>query len=164
MIKSYVAILLVLILNACKSDMEKDISEALYKKLSYAFEEFEPLNKAFMLNINGNKDVTIQVVHRSYQEQTRHKNDSFGFALQITFPPTPAGIQYHEKFKKLDESRGFLMYYYENIPCYIIDLDQDVKRTANLASKLLKEVYGYKDRDKIRLELHDEGLVKDFIG
>lgn len=143
--------------------MDKDFEKELRGKLNYARETFEHPNKAFILNVNGSiPGMSLQIIHPGYYEKFRQRDDSFGFALHITFPPSAQVIQFHDNFIQLDVSKEFVKYYYEDIPCYIIDLGTDVEKTVQLTTNILRDVYEYKGQSKLEIELTDEGKVSDW--
>lgn len=115
------------------------------------------------MNVKARSETVFQIVHRSYAEQTRHKEDSFGFALQLTFPAHFESMRPYEKFKASTLPADFHYYEYESIPCYIIDLDKDVARTTALTERLLTEIYDFKDLNQLTVEISDEGEVKDWM-
>lgn len=164
-IRSLLFIGLILVLPYCKTDSREDFSDDLEEKLNYALKNFKPTNKAFILNVvrRMNREVIFQIVHRSYAEQTRHKNDSFGFALHVAFPPQIRVMKAYEKFKTSSILSDFVFYKYEEISCYIADMEEDVEKIKSLTEKLLVEVYTFKDVDELFVEMTDEGEVKDWI-
>jgi hypothetical protein len=127
--------------------------------MRYALNNFKPNNKAFILDVKASQSTILQIVHRSYAEQTRHEDDSFGFALQVTFPPQFREMRAHEKFKLSPLASGFISYTYEEIPCYVIDLGEDIVKAQELTERLLVEVYAFKDIQRLSAELSDEGEV-----
>lgn len=156
--------ILAFLFTSCARQYQADFSKDLKEKLEYAIQNFEPQNKAFILNVKAiNNETVFQIVHRSYAEQTRHKNDSFGFALQLTFPGHFQTMRAYEKFKASSLPDDFVYYTYEGIPCYVIDLDKDIARTIRLTETLLTDIYGFKDISQFTAEISDEGEVKDWM-
>lgn len=150
--------------TGCRKEHQANFSKDLKEKLEYAIQNFEPRNKAFILNVKAvNNETIFQIVHRSYAEQTRHKDDSFGFALQVTFPAHFETKRAYKRFKASTLRSGFIYYTYESIPCYVIDLDKDIARTISLTEKLLIDIYDFKDISQFTAEISDEGEVKDWM-
>jgi hypothetical protein len=127
--------------------------------MRYALDTFKPSNRAFILDVQASQNTILQIVHRSYTEQTRHEDDSFGFAPQVTFPPYVRDMKAYEKFKASSLSSHFIPYQYEETPCYVIDLGEDIAKAQELTERLLVEVYASKDTQQLTVELSDEGEV-----
>jgi hypothetical protein len=130
--------------------------------MRYALDTFKPNNKAFILNVKASQNTVLQIVHRSYAEQTRHEDDSFGFALQVTFPSHSKEVRAYEKFKASPLSSGFIPYQYEGTFCYVIDLSEDIVKAQELTERLLVEVYDFKDIQRLTVALSDEGEVANW--
>lgn len=57
----------------------------------------------------------------------------------------------------------FSSYKYEDVPCYVIDLDKDVDEIDSISRKILKDVYEFKTLDKFSVEMTDEGEVRNWL-
>jgi hypothetical protein len=160
----FTTIVLLIVLFACGQGEKSDFTIELYEKLKFANDQFKSTNRAFILNVmTPGKNVIFQIVHRSYAIQTKHKNDSFGFALQLTFPPNIPDMEAYEKFKSWKQSSDFIHYKYDGISCYIIDLGEDIAKVQTIAESILIELYNLKKTDKIIFNLTDEGDVKNWL-
>ena len=73
---------------SCGSDNSADLTTRIENKLGQALKKFEPTNNAFLFSVFHNDTCIIQIVHRSYVDILRHPDNSFGFALNLTFDPT----------------------------------------------------------------------------
>ena len=160
MIKKLIFILCAFPGLSCGSDSSTDLTERIENKLEQALEKFEPTNNAFLFSIFHTDTCIIQIVHRSYVDILRNPDNSFGFALNLTFDPTSeAEKAYHEKFKHMDVYADFKPYDWEGIPCYAIDLDQDVEKASELTAYILKNLYGLDEKSKLKLELLEQGRI-----
>ncbi len=99
--------------GALKGDLKARIETTLHDALT----QFKPSNHAFLLTVYHTNSAIVQVVHRSFIEQTSQVNDEFGFAINITFDPTFTDeIQNHKRFKDLAISKLFVHYNWDGIP------------------------------------------------
>lgn len=73
---------------SCSSEKPQDLKSKVEIKLNQALRRFELTNNAFLLSIFHNDTCIVQIVHRSYIDMTRHQDNSFGFALNLTFDQT----------------------------------------------------------------------------
>jgi hypothetical protein len=138
----------------------EDLETRIETKLKDALTQFEPTNNAFLLTVYHNNSVIVQVVHRSYIEQTRQPNDEFGFAINITFDPTFTGETHnHKNFKNLAISKLFVDYEWDGIPCYALDLGADATKGAEVLTTILTDLYGFDNHSKLKIELLDQGRL-----
>jgi hypothetical protein len=145
---------------SCGSGNSADLTTRIENKLGLALEKFEPTNNAFLFSVFHNDTCIIQIVHRSYVDILRHADNSFGFALNLTFDPTfETELAYHEKFKQMGFFADFKPYDLDGIPCYAIDLNKDFEKASKLTAKILKDLYGLADKSKLTLELLDQGRL-----
>jgi hypothetical protein len=145
---------------SCGSDNSADLTTRIENKLGQALKKFEPTNNAFLFSVFHNDTCIIQIVHRSYVDILRHPDNSFGFALNLTFDPTfETEKKYHEKFKQMEVFADFKPYDWDGIPCYAIDLDKDCEKASELTAKILKDLYGLDEKSKLTLELLDQGRL-----
>jgi hypothetical protein len=160
MIKRLLFITCTLLGLSCNSDNSADLATKIEVKLGQALKKFEPTNNAFLFSVFNNDTCIIQIVHRSYVDILRHADNSFGFALNLTFDPTiETEKAYHDKFKQMGVFADFKPYDWDGIPCYAIDLDKDFKKASELTAKILKDLYGLDEKSKLTLELLDQGRL-----
>jgi len=127
--------------------------------LNYVLTNIKPKNHIFLLDFI-NQNITLQIIHRSYVDILRHEDDSFGLALHLAFSPsTKINVENFERFKRLIISKQFKSYYFDDTPCFAIDLGDDVEKTTKLTNQLLKDVYGLYDLSTLKIEVSDEGPV-----
>ncbi len=140
---------------------EEDLKARIETKLKDALTQFEPTNNAFLFTVYHNDTSIVQVVHRSYIEQTHQPNDEFGLVISVTFDPTfPKEVENHKKFKELAISKMFVSYELDEIPCYALDLDKDATKGAEVLTTLLTDLYGFDNKSKLEIELLDQGQLK----
>ena len=145
---------------SCGSDNSTDLTTRIENKLGQALKKFEPTNNAFLFSVFHNDTCIIQIVHRSYVDILKHADNSFGFALNLTFDPTfETEKAYHEKFKQMEVFADFKQYEWDGIPCYAIDLDKDFEKASKLTAKILTDLYGLDENSKLKLELLDQGRL-----
>jgi len=160
MIKRMILIICAFLGLSCGSDNSTDLTKQIEDKLAQALKKFEPTNNAFLFSVFNNDTCIIQIVHRSYVDILIHTDNSFGFALNLTFDPTFETEKVnHERFKKMDVYTDFKSYDWDGIPCYAIDLDKDLKKASKLTAEILKNLYGLDEKSKLKLELIDQGRI-----
>jgi len=147
-------------LENCRSKDSADLTTRIENKLGHALKKFAPTNNAFIFSVFHNDICIIQIVHRSYVDILRHADNSFGFALNLTFDPMfETEKTYHEKFKKMEVFADFKPYDWEGIHSYAIDLDKDINKTAKIAVEILKDLYDLDEKNKFILELINQGQM-----
>ncbi len=145
---------------SCGSNNSSDMTTRIENKLEQALKKFEPTNNAFLFSVFHNDTCIIQIIHRSYVDILRHPDNSFGFALNLTFDSTfETEKALNERFKQMAEFDDFKPYVWDGIPCYAIDLDKDFKEASKLTSDILKNLYGFDEKSKLKLELLDQGQL-----
>jgi hypothetical protein len=160
MIKKWFVILCAFLGLSCGSDNSVDLTTRIENELGEALKKFEPTNNAFLFSVFHNDTCIIQIVHRSYVDILRHADNSFGFALNLTFDQTfETEKAYHEKFKQMEVFADFIPYDWDGIPCYAIDLDKDFEKASKLTAKILLDLYGFDEKSKLKLELLDQGRL-----
>jgi len=160
MIKKWLAIICAFLGLSCGSDNSVNLTTRIESKLEQALKKYEPTNNAFLFSVFHNDTCIIQIVHRSYVDILRLADNSFGFALNLTFDQTfEKEKAYHEKFKQMGVFADFKPYDWDGIPCYAIDFDKDFKKASELTTKILKDLYGLDEKSKLTLELLDQGRL-----
>jgi hypothetical protein len=145
---------------SCGSNNSTELTTRIENKLGQALKKFEPTNNAFLFSVFHNDTCIIQIVHRSYVDILRHPDNSFGFALNLTFDPTfETEKALNDKFKQMAEFADFIPYDWDGIHCYAIDLDKDFKKASKLTAGILKSLYGLDEKSKLKLELLDQGQL-----
>lgn len=160
--KNLIFTLCTFLILSCCSDNSADLTKRIEKKLSEAIKKFEPTNNAFLFSVFHNDTCIIQIVHRSYVDILRHPDNSFGFALNLTFDPSfEAEKVYYEKFKQMEVYPDFKPYNFDGIPCYAIDLDKDIEKASKLTADILIKLYEMDEKSKLKLDLLDQGRIKN---
>lgn len=160
MIKKIFIVICAFLGLSCGSEKPKDLKGKVEIKLNQALKKFEPTNNAFLLSIFHNDTCIVQIAHRSFIDITRHQDNSFGFALNLTFDQTfESEIENLKNFKQMDISNQFKYYEWDGIPCYAIDLDKDAEKASMIVADILKDLYGIDDNSKVEIELLDQGRI-----
>jgi hypothetical protein len=154
-------LLLAIVISGLSCNSKKqtsDLHTRIESTLVDAIKKFEPTNNAFLLTIYHQDTAILQIIHRSYIEQTRKPNDEFGFVIHLAFDPTfPEEVEKHDKFKTMSIFSSFVYYEWDGIPCYALDFDKDTSKGAEIIITLLKDLYGYDTNTELEIELLDQG-------
>lgn len=160
MIKIWFVIIWAFLGLSCGSDNSAELTTRIEKELVESLKKFESTNNGFLFSVIYNDTYIIQIVHRSSVDILKPPDNSFGFALNLSFDPTfETEKTYHEKFKQMGNYADFTPYDWDGIPCYAIDLDKDIEKASKLTAEILKAVYGLDQKNKLKLELLDQGRL-----
>lgn len=137
----------------------KRLSETL-RRLVYEF-TIENRGNDFLLNVAIDEQIILQVLHRSHFVEFINNVNDISFGMVIYYPYDELDAEQKEKlFGIITEEEPSHSTWTEPSDYVVINAGRRINMTSYLITRIIKEVHGVDDENRVSYELFDEGLLK----
>lgn len=116
--------------------------------------KYKTSNKPFVININKDQVIDIQLIHPSMMEiPNREVNEDFGFTIHLPFDSTQEeAMSELNKFKIKDYFDKFKYQSNDGIEDYILDCKEDYDLLDKMIKRILMDLKGYEATNEIFID------------
>ncbi|WP_299441625.1 hypothetical protein [uncultured Aquimarina sp.] len=132
--------------------------------LSQAIDLFKEKNYLFQIDINHSDWVEIQIVHpHMVQEKLTENHKDFGFVVHWVFDSMKeTNTELVEKMDNLFKTFNYV--HFKNgktIDCFAFFCGENIEMTYKITKTILYEICGYKNGEKYRFSISDNGKIEE---